>query len=118
MTMRALAALLSLSVAAFGADVSGTWTGQAPGRGGNIVTQTYTFKVEGDKLTGAVAGPLGQLAIGDGKAEGDKISFSQTTTVGGMNVTLRYTVIVKGDTIELKRSATIGRTVAFTLKRM
>ena len=116
--MRALIALLSLSIAAFAADVSGTWTGQAPGRGGVIVTQTYTFKVEGSKLTGTVAGPAGELPINDGKVAGDKISFSQSTTGRAMNVTLRYTGLVKGDTIEMRRTAGLGRgAVTFTLKR-
>ena len=115
--MRALIVLLSLSVAALAADVSGQWTGRTTGRGGNIVTQTFTFKVEGAKLTGTVAGPAGQLPINDGKAEGDKVSFTQATTVGAMNVTLRYTGIVKGDTIEMRRSAGLGRGVSFTLTR-
>jgi hypothetical protein len=117
--MRVLIALLSLSAAALAADVSGTWTGQAPGRGGKIVTQTYTFKVEGNKLIGTVAGPAGELPVYDGKVEGDQISFKQATTVGAMNVTLRYTGLVKGDTIEMKRTAALGRgAVTFTLKRM
>lgn len=113
--MRALIALLTLSIAALGADVSGTWTGHAPGRGGNIVTQTYTFKVEGAKLTGTVAGPAGELPITDGKVEGDRISFNQA--LNSPPITLRYSGVVKGDTIEMKRSAALGRGVAFTLKR-
>jgi hypothetical protein len=117
--MRAVIALLSLSIAALAADVSGTWTGQAPGRGGAIVTQTYTFKVEGNKLTGTVAGPAGELPINDGKVDGDRLSFKQATTVGALNVTLRYTGLVKGDTIEMKRTAALGRgAVTFTLKRV
>lgn len=115
MLSNATIALLLFSVAVFGADVSGTWTGQAPGRGGNVVTQTYTFKVEGTKLTGTVAGPAGELPIMDGKVEADRISFKQA--LNAPPVTLRYSGVVKGDTIEMKRSAALGRSIAFTLKR-
>ena len=36
------------------ADISGKWTGNMPGRGGDTAPTTFTFKVDGEKLTGNV----------------------------------------------------------------
>src|SRR5262245_31197480 len=60
------------------ADVKGKWTAQVPGRGGQAQETTFTFKVEGDKLTGSVSGRQGDTPIADGKITGDEISFTVT----------------------------------------
>src|SRR5215813_9105906 len=43
------------------ADINGKWTAQVPGREGQPQETTFTFKVEGDKLTGTV-GPARRYA--------------------------------------------------------
>src|SRR5580698_5527523 len=78
------AVLLALApVAAHAAtDVSGTWTGSiaAPGGGGGggDFQISFTFKVDGGKLTGTVQAAQGgqgdPIAISDGKVDGDKVS--------------------------------------------
>ncbi|HSB18136.1 MAG TPA: hypothetical protein VLE22_27030, partial [Bryobacteraceae bacterium] len=58
------------------ADVTGKWTGQVPGRDGQMREVTYTFKVDGETLTGSMTGFRGQdLPISDGKISGDTLSF-------------------------------------------
>ena len=53
--------LLLLAAGAQAADVSGKWSGDVPGRGGDTTPATFTFKVDGEKLTGSMTGPQGEL---------------------------------------------------------
>ena len=59
MRMRALLSILTvlvvLTVAYAASNVDGTWTGQRPGRDGNMMPVTFKFKAEGDKLTGSTS---------------------------------------------------------------
>ena len=69
---------LMFAAAALAADISGNWTGSMS-MGDNQFTLSYTFKVEGEKLTGSIATPQGDsLPLMDGKISGDKITFYVT----------------------------------------
>jgi len=57
------------------ADLSGKWTGKVAGPDGNTFDLNYTFKVEGQKLTGAITTPQGELPISEGKINGNDFSF-------------------------------------------
>ena len=59
-----LTALLGIfALAASAADVTGKWTAQVPGRGGNTAETTFVFKVDGAKLTGTMEGGRGGPAL-------------------------------------------------------
>src|SRR5215475_2432557 len=105
---------------AFAADVNGKWTAQVPGRGGQTREQTFTFKVEGDKLTGTVSGMQGDNPISDGKISGDEISFTVKISFNGNDVTLLYKGKVSGDEIKMTRSRSGGDQPGqeFTAKRV
>src|SRR3954454_18221651 len=102
-TILAVMALLCSSLAALAADVSGKWTAEVPGRGGNTQTNTFTFKASGAKLEGSVSNMRGDTPIADGKVDGDKISFTTTANFNGNEIKSTYTGVVKGDTIEITR---------------
>ncbi|MFN0194886.1 MAG: hypothetical protein ACKVP5_23390 [Aestuariivirga sp.] len=104
--------LLVMVAAALAADISGKWTGQVP-RGGQTVETTFTFKVDGDKLTGSMSGGQGgTLEIADGKVSGDTVSFSVTTERGKRT----FTGTVSGNEIKFKREG--GQNPSeFTAKR-
>jgi hypothetical protein len=89
---------------AWAADVDGKWTAQVPGRGGQTREQTFTFKAEGDKLTGTVSGMQGDNPISDGKISGDEISFTVKVSFNGNDVTLLYKGKVSGDEIKMTRT--------------
>jgi hypothetical protein len=89
---------------AWAADVDGKWVAQVPGRGGQTREQTFTFKVEGDKLTGTVSGMQGDNPISDGKISGDEISFTVKISFNGNDVTLLYKGKISGDEIKMTRS--------------
>jgi hypothetical protein len=96
--------LLALATAtAFAADVTGTWTGQMSGPDGGSFTLTYHFKQDGATLTGTVDGPQGDpLPIGDGKVDGDKISFTvKIDRGGGDGMKISHDGTVNGDEIKL-----------------
>jgi hypothetical protein len=112
-----LALLACLMVtSAVAANVDGKWTAQVPGRQGNTQEMTFNLKADGDKLTGNVSNPRGEMPIQDGKVEGDNISFSQTFERGGNSMKITYKGKVSGDSIEFTRS--FGeRESKFTAKR-
>ena len=108
-------ALALFSGLAFAADVTGKWTAQISGPDGNAMTINYDFKQQGDKLTGVVIGPGGELPIQEGKIDGDKLSF--TITFNDMKVGNEGAV--KGEEIVMTvkvNGETFGGPV--TLKRM
>lgn len=115
-TFLASLALLVCSLAALAANAAGKWTAEVQGRGGTN-TITMNFTVAGDKLTGSVSNPMGELPIENGKVEGDNISFTQTLSFGGTDITLKYTGVVKGDTIEMTRDAGRGPGQKFTARK-
>jgi hypothetical protein len=112
----ALVAFFCLSISAFAASVDGKWTADVPGRGGNTMTTTFTFKADGSTLTGTVATERGENPIQNGKVDGDNISFEQVMNFNGNERHLTYKGTVKGDTIEMTREGGRGPQT-FTAKK-
>jgi hypothetical protein len=111
-------AFLLMAVAVFAADVTGKWTGDVPGRGGEATPSTFTFKADGEKLTGSMTGPQGDVAIQDGKISGDNLSFTTTLEFGGNSIKLLYKGVVSGQTIKMTREREgSGQPREFTIKR-
>jgi hypothetical protein len=98
--------LLALSLAAFAADVTGKWTFEQQGRGGNPTTVTLNLKADGGKLTGSVIRPGRngnmEAQISDGKIDGSSISFKTSQQMGDNTITTEYTGTINGDSISLK----------------
>lgn len=86
------------------ADVSGKWTAQVPGRGGQTRETTFNFKAEGSKLTGTVPGMQGDNPISDGKIDGDNISFTVAVSFGGNDIKFLYKGKVAGEEIKFTRT--------------
>jgi hypothetical protein len=94
--MRLLALSLLTVLLAFGADVTGKWKASLDSQDGPR-EYTFTFHVTDGKLTGAVAGPHGEMAITEGKIDGDKVNF--TVEAGQSKYVLSGTV--SGDDLKL-----------------
>lgn len=110
--------LLACAIGVLAADVSGKWAAQIPGRSGQTRDATFTFKVDGDKLTGSMSGGQGgEIAIADGKISGDTLSFTVTRERGGNTMKQTFTGKVSGDTIQFKREGGQGAAREFTAKR-
>jgi hypothetical protein len=105
-------AIAAITVTASAADVSGKWSGQVPSRG-EAAAATFTFKVDGDKLTGTMTGPQGEVSLQEGKVSGDQITFATT----GGNAKILFQGTVAGNEIKMTRTREGGQAREFTLKR-
>jgi hypothetical protein len=85
------------------ADISGKWTAQVPGRDGQTREATFTFKVEGEKLTGTTSGRNGDVPITDGTVKGDAIAFTVVMNFQGSDVKILYKGTVAGEEIKFTR---------------
>jgi hypothetical protein len=101
-SMRKLFFLMSLAaMAAFAADVTGSWKGSMETPMGTI-ENTFVLKADGANLSGSIQSQMGELKIEKGKIDGDKITFSASMEMG----TLTYSGVVNGD--EIKLTITFG----------
>jgi hypothetical protein len=116
--MSAVTCLGLFAALALAADISGKWTGDMPGRGGDTMPATFNFKADGDKLTGTMTGPQGDVPLQEGKISGDNVSFSTTLDFGGNSVKIVYKGTVSGDTMKMSREREgSGQPREFTIKR-
>lgn len=103
-----LAALALFTVSAFAAGIDGKWTASMDTPNGPMTT-TFTFKADGDKLTGTMTGRQGnEMPIEDGKIDGNNISFVRTMERNGEKMQMKYTGTVSGDELKLKVSTPRG----------
>jgi hypothetical protein len=96
------ASFLLMTGLVLGADIDGKWSGQYNSGMGDPMTLVYTFKADGNTLTGtSLSGPDTQIPIKDGKINGNNISFVVVVDFGGQPMTFNYKGVLKGDEIEL-----------------
>jgi len=103
----------------FGADVDGKWTTEMPGMDGSPMVLNYTFKADGDKLTGST-GPEGMgmdSPISEGKIDGKNISFVVEIDFGGMDMRMTYKGTIEGNEIKLNMDMGMGEPMQMTLKK-
>jgi len=82
--------IVALVAPALAADINGNWKAAAEGPNGTI-ERTFTFKVEGTKVTGETNSQFtGKSAINDGKLEGETITFSIKANFQGNEATIKY----------------------------
>src|SRR5579862_2229313 len=86
----------------YAADITGTWTASFDTQVG-VQNYTYTFKVEGAKLTGTAKSDNGTSQITDGAVNGDDVSFVENLDFQGMPVRIVYKGNVSGDEIKFTR---------------
>ena len=97
-------------------NVTDNWTGSMNSPDGNSFTLTFSFKQDGQKLTGTVEGPQGQpMDIENGKVDGNKLSFD--VSFNGMTITHEGTV--DGNEIKMTTKSQDGQMppMDFTLTR-
>jgi hypothetical protein len=117
-----VAAFLGLiALGAQAADVSGQWLAQIPGRDGNTMETTFTFKAAGEQLTGSMENQYGEREILDGKVSGDDVSFRVHVEFGGNEMDFLYKGKVSGNEIKFVRERKGGEfgpaSVEFVAKR-
>ncbi|MBN2175615.1 MAG: hypothetical protein JW731_15910 [Bacteroidales bacterium] len=88
--------LLALSITGNAQNLDGSWKGNMTGPNGDFEL-IFTFKVNGDSLTGNVVSEMGTLPIENGKANGNEFSFD--VNVNGQII--NHTGILDGDIVKL-----------------
>jgi hypothetical protein len=104
------AGFLLIASCALAADIDGKWSGQyASAMGGDPMTLTYTFKANGNTLTGtSLGGPGEEIPIKDGKIDGNKISFTVDVKMGEMAMKFKYKGVLSGDELKLSFEMDMG----------
>jgi hypothetical protein len=92
----ALAGCLMICLAAI-ADLSGKWTSSFTAPDGSQYPLTYTFKVDGSKLTGTLETSGMEVPIDSGVVNNDAVSFS--VTVQGATYSHKGKYYAAGDSI-------------------
>ena len=105
------AGLLLLAGCALAGDFDGKWSGkwsgygkmQRPGPSTEPATLTYTFKSEGDKLTGSVMSSQDnkENPIKDGKIDGKNISFTYDVDILATTLKFKCKGVLSGEEIKL-----------------
>jgi len=109
--------LILVAGMAFAADIDGKWVGEIPGMDGNAMKISYTFKADGAALTGSTTSPDGKdMAIKDGKINGNNISFSISFDMGGQEMKMDMKGVLSGDNLKLTMDM-MGQPMEIPLKR-
>jgi hypothetical protein len=106
MKLRIAAALpilvLGLAISAWATDITGKWTATFNTQVGEQ-HYTYTFKVDGEKLTGTAKSDNGTVAIENGTVKGDDVSFVENLDYQGQKLAITYAGKISGDEIKFTR---------------
>jgi hypothetical protein len=98
-----LSLALVLAIPAIAADFAGKWTASFDTQIG-VQNYTYTFKVDGAKLTGTAESQFGKTEITEGTVKGDEISFVENLDFQGNAVKIVYKGKISGDEIKFTRN--------------
>jgi hypothetical protein len=113
-----LAVLCSaLAISTRAADISGQWTATFNTQVGEQ-HYVYTFKVDGEKLTGTAKSDNGTSEIQNGTVKGDDVSFVENLDYQGQKLTITYTGKVSGDEIHFTRDVAGFAKEELVAKRM
>lgn len=83
----------------FAAEIDGKWkTTMTPPDGGEGMEITFTFKADGEKLTGSVNTQMGEMEFTNGKINGQEFTFD--VDLNGM--VIKHKCTIDGDTIKMK----------------
>lgn len=113
---RLLLLFVLTAVSCLAADVDGKWSGVFSTPMGDIPV-SYTFKADGNTLTGSTTGPDGsETKITGGKIDGDKVSFTVNLDFGGMPFSMAYTGVVSQTEIKFNIDI-FGMPMQLTVKK-
>ena len=91
-----------LTLAAWAADVSGTWILSSPGRGGQMMDRDITIAQEGNKIKVTMPGrpnqdgTPGEPIVGEGTVEGNAIAWKVVRQTPQGEMTIEYKGTVDG----------------------
>src|SRR3982750_4164155 len=111
-----LCLLLATASALFAADVSGKWKATFDTQIG-VQNYTYTFKVDGGKLTGTAESEHGKSTLADGTVSGETVAFTENLDFQGNAIKIDYKGTIAGDEIKFTRKVGDFATEELVAKR-
>ena len=110
--------VVACCVAVYAADFGGTWTAAIESQVG-VQNYTFTFKVEGEKVTGKAksAFAMAETDISEGVVKGDDISFVENLVYEGMPLKITYKGKIANDEIKFTRNVADLADETFVAKR-
>ena len=102
-TLMSIALVFAFVASALATDITGTWKASFDTQIG-VQNYTYTFKVEGSKLTGHAKSEYADVDIQEGTIKGDDITFVESFDFQGMPIRIVYKGKISGDEIKLSRN--------------
>lgn len=109
------------ALAAHAADVSGKWKAEFDTQIG-VQKYTFTFKAEGEKLTGKASfermGEKGEADLHEGKVSGAEITFVEKLNFQDNEIRIEYKGKINGDEINFTRKVGDFATEDFVAKRI
>ncbi len=117
-SLAALAIVAILSLAAWAADVSGTWIMSSPGRDGQMMEREITIAQDGNKIKVTMPGRQGgDPMVADGTIEGNAIEWTLVIQrPDGQEMKMTYKGTVDGATMK-GTSMRMDREVEWTAKK-
>jgi hypothetical protein len=111
-------AVFACSIAVFAADFNGTWNAAIDTQVG-VQNYTFTFKVEGEKLTGKAKSAFAnaETELTEGVVKGDDISFVENLVYEGMPLKITYKGKISGEEIKFTRNVADIADEPFVAKR-
>ena len=100
MVVFALAFMFTLVASAQDAKVAGKWESTFTTPQGDTRTATFTFKQDGNKLTGTISGGMGGETPLEGTVKGKEVKFTVTRQTPNGEMKSEYTATVEGDTMK------------------
>ncbi|MEP7336812.1 MAG: hypothetical protein ABI977_03640 [Acidobacteriota bacterium] len=105
----------------YAAGVDGKWKAEFDTQVG-LQKYTFTFKVEGEKLTGKASfermEQKGEAELLEGKVGGSEISFVEKLSFDGNDIRIEYKGKINGDEISFARKVGDFATEQFVAKRV
>ena len=83
--------VVTMAASLCAADVGGKWVGDVNTPDGQTISLTFTFKLDGARVSGTVTGPQGDIQIADGKMDGETLSFGFDVDAGGQQLSFKCT---------------------------
>lgn len=97
--MFTLGVLFLGTVLSYAAEIDGKWkTTFAGPDGGEGMEIVFTFQADGEKLSGTVSTPMGEMQFENGKISGKEFSFD----VDMNGNAIKHKGVIDGDTIKMK----------------
>jgi len=92
-TLLSTVLFLMITAATFAVNFEGKWVGKVKGQDGNDMELTFVFKMDGEKLTGVINSPNGDMPVSNVKVVDKVLTFD----ISFGDMTMKHVCTMKDD---------------------